>query len=311
MIEVSFIVAIYNIQDYLRQCLDSVLPQLNDSFELILVDDGSTDESSRICDEYALKKKNIVVVHKQNGGLSDARNVGIKTAKGKYIAFIDGDDFVSKGTLTKLLDSTKINSNVIIYPFNLVKHDSKTFSGAIPQSEQSIAKYMLTELSGKELWPAWKIIVKRDFIMNNNLSFPEKRLHEDVFWTSSLLLKTNDIKYENIVWYNYVDLRLGSITNSIKINNLISMLDNFDDILKIESSDKRIKKLVMRRVSESCFPMLKCLLRDDTNINKVADLVSSRLYCFRKSTKISHKMFCLIFRISHKLAFKLYLKKYR
>ncbi|EME8139564.1 glycosyltransferase, partial [Enterococcus faecium] len=96
MCEISIIVPIYNVEQYLRKCVDSILAQTFTDFEVILVDDGSPDNSGAICDEYAKLDSRVRVIHKENGGLSDARNAGIEIAKGKYLGFVDSDDFIDK-----------------------------------------------------------------------------------------------------------------------------------------------------------------------------------------------------------------------
>ena len=95
MAEVSIIVPVYQVEKYIRQCIDSILAQTFTDFELILVDDGSKDNSGKICDEYAEKDKRIRVIHKENDGLSGARNKGLDNASGNYFMFVDGDDYIS------------------------------------------------------------------------------------------------------------------------------------------------------------------------------------------------------------------------
>jgi len=95
----SIIVPVYNVEDYIHECVNSILAQSFDSYEILLINDGSTDKSASICDQFALSHRNVIVIHKKNGGLSDARNVGIKNAKGEYIIFIDSDDYIEKNTL--------------------------------------------------------------------------------------------------------------------------------------------------------------------------------------------------------------------
>ena len=96
MCEISIIVPVYKVEKYLKKCVDSILAQTFSDFELILVDDGSPDNSGRICDDYAKKDARVRVVHKQNGGLSSARNAGIEVAKGKYLGFVDSDDYIAE-----------------------------------------------------------------------------------------------------------------------------------------------------------------------------------------------------------------------
>lgn len=112
---ISIIVPVYNVEKYLKECIDSVISQTYKNLEIILVDDGSTDKSGEICDEYSKKDSRIKVIHKENGGLSDARNVALDIAKGEYIGFVDSDDYVEKDmfeTLYKLAEehNTEISS---------------------------------------------------------------------------------------------------------------------------------------------------------------------------------------------------------
>ena len=112
--KLSIIVPVYNVEPYLRRCIDSILAQTFTDFELILVDDGSPDNCPAICDEYAEKDPRIVVIHKENGGLSDARNAGLDIAKGEYIGFVDSDDFIHKKTYELALDLALNNDAEIV-----------------------------------------------------------------------------------------------------------------------------------------------------------------------------------------------------
>ena len=112
MILVSIIVPVYNVEKYLERCIDSLVNQTLKDIEIILVDDGSTDDSGNICDKYAKKDKRIKVIHKENGGLSDARNIGLSIANGRYLQFVDSDDFIHK-QMIEILYNTIINNNEV------------------------------------------------------------------------------------------------------------------------------------------------------------------------------------------------------
>ena len=117
MAKVSVIVPVYNVEKYLKQCLDSIVDQTLEDLEIVLVDDGSVDSSGTICDEYAKKDARIKVIHKKNGGLSDARNVAIDIAKGEYITFVDSDDYVTDDyveSLYKLLVENNAQMSIIL-----------------------------------------------------------------------------------------------------------------------------------------------------------------------------------------------------
>lgn len=107
MDKISVIVPVYNVEDYLEECINSILGQTYKNLEIILVDDGSTDNSSKICDIYEKKDKRIKVIHKENGGLSSARNEGLKYRTGEYISFVDSDDFIDKTMYEKLYSAIK------------------------------------------------------------------------------------------------------------------------------------------------------------------------------------------------------------
>ena len=105
--KISVLIPVYNTEKYLRECVDSTISQTYSQLEIILVDDGSADNSGKICDEYAQNDKRVKVIHKPNGGLSSARNVGIDKATGEYIAFVDSDDYLKKDYVEKLLETIK------------------------------------------------------------------------------------------------------------------------------------------------------------------------------------------------------------
>ena len=107
--KISIIIPVYNVENYLRQCIESILEQEYEEKEIILVDDGSTDNSGSICDEYADKYENVLVIHKENGGLSDARNVGLAKAAGEYVLFVDSDDFVEENSLSPIVEIVNAN----------------------------------------------------------------------------------------------------------------------------------------------------------------------------------------------------------
>lgn len=111
---VSVIVPVYNVEKYLERCINSIIQQSYNNLEIILIDDGSTDASGKICDEYKEKDDRIIVIHKENGGLSDARNAGIKIFTGEYVTFIDSDDYVSKNMVSNMLDILEKSSCRIV-----------------------------------------------------------------------------------------------------------------------------------------------------------------------------------------------------
>ena len=121
---ISVIVPVYNVEEYLTQCIESIINQTYTNLEIILVDDGSTDQSGKICDEYAIKDDRIQVIHKENRGVGSARNVGLDTSKGEYVSFVDSDDYVDKNYI-KILLKQMLEHNVQVSICNLAITDKK------------------------------------------------------------------------------------------------------------------------------------------------------------------------------------------
>lgn len=181
---ISVIIPVYNIEKYLHRCVDSVIYQTYSNLEIILVDDGSTDTSSRICDEYKNLDERIVVIHKENGGLSDARNVGFDISKGNCILFLDGDDWMVDSALEKMY-FTMINEKANIVVSNYYySYEIKDIIAFVEKEDKSFNRSKAIEmlLINKEIKNfAWGKLYQRDII--DEILFPKGKLFEDVYWT--------------------------------------------------------------------------------------------------------------------------------
>lgn len=234
MIEFSFIVPIFNVENFIEQCLDSLVKQkTNDfGFEIILVNDGTTDDSIKKCAKYIQKYKNMILVNQSNSGLGEARNTGIRRASGKYIICIDSDDYLDDDSyLIKLHNKLKeLEIDVLCTNFKI-----KNFlTGEIIRNKNSklnVFKCSTKRLISKDLIniSAWTKVVRKDFIINNNIFF-NKGLSEDIDWTYRLLLLSNKIVCLNIDAYVYVKGRSGSITQSS--NNLKNFYELRKEIIE-------------------------------------------------------------------------------
>ena len=211
---VSIIIPIYKVEKYLSNCVESVLNQTYENLEIILVDDGSPDNCPEICEQYARKDSRVRVIHKKNGGLSDARNCGIKAANGKYITCIDSDDYVSKDFieyLYRLLIDT--NADISICNFiktkelteNRIFTNDKTFQMS---SDQAIQEMLYANLFSTSAWgKLYKIELFQD------IAYPIGKYSEDMYTTYKLIIKANKVVYGNRVCYYYLH-RPGSILTS-------------------------------------------------------------------------------------------------
>ena len=149
MVKVSVIVPIYNVEEYINKCIDSILNQTFREFELILVDDGSTDNSGNICDTYKSIDNRVRVIHKDNGGLSDARNFGIEAATGEFLYFIDGDDFIHEDTLESMYNSImKTNSDISVC--NMIRYygeeDTEKFYNPVEKIDRAAQRTILCSI---------------------------------------------------------------------------------------------------------------------------------------------------------------------
>ena len=185
---ISIIVPVYNVERYLAACIDSVLRQTYKNFELILVDDGSTDHSGEICDRLAKTDSRMRVFHKKNGGLSDARNFGMKYAQGDYITFIDSDDAVSPRFIEiLLLESLKNSADIVQCQFALREELLETGSGksAVYRGADGFRQFLMI---GEVYVSSWCKLYRRELF--DDISFPYGRINEDVCTTYKLLYRS-------------------------------------------------------------------------------------------------------------------------
>ncbi|QUH25041.1 glycosyltransferase [Serpentinicella alkaliphila] len=213
---ISIVVPIYKVQDLLDRCVISLINQTNRDIEIILVDDGSPDDCPKMCDSYAKQDSRIRVIHKENGGLSDARNEGIKASEGQYILFVDSDDYIDLDTCEKLInlinekqyDIITFGAKKIVDTDVDLMSPSKNFF----DKEYQGLEYFKLELKNKNMKMAvWLNLYKKDFLIDNSLFFEEGLLHEDEQWTPRVFLKAKSVRVINEFFYNYV-IRNESIT---------------------------------------------------------------------------------------------------
>lgn len=218
MVEISIIVPVYEVEEYLNRCVESILEQSYKDFELILVDDGSTDKSPMICDNWAKKDNRVIVIHKENGGASSSRNCGLKIAKGKWITFIDSDDWINRDMLCIL------HRYAVQYDIPMVIGGIKICKEYTKQCIYSFDNIDIKVLSRKDLLnrffringesdthSVWGMIVKRELL--DGYHFIEGRMNEDVETCYYLSRKCDSALYVNVPLYNYFKNNKG-VTNS-------------------------------------------------------------------------------------------------
>lgn len=233
MSQLSFIIPIYNVEKYLPQCVDSILSQTYTDFEVILVDDGSPDNSGELCDEYALKDKRVRVIHKPNGGLSDARNAGLDVAQGDYVIFVDSDDFwVNQDSLQKLMGVVSHNPDCDFISFNCCYYyeDTNQYKKWSPFDEslshpidKNTAMHSLVA-SGTMPMSACLKVISRKSLSDMHLQFEKGLLSEDIPWFIDLLEGCGKCMFVNQYIYAYRQNRAGSITHTAGERSVNSLL---------------------------------------------------------------------------------------
>ncbi|MDP1443100.1 glycosyltransferase family 2 protein [Priestia megaterium] len=215
---VSVIIPIYNVEKYIKHCLQSVVTSMKDlsNIQIILVNDGSKDQSGEIAKEFAKEYSNFCYVTKENGGLSDARNYGLKYVKYNYIAFIDSDDFIAEDYFSEVLNALQTSPDMIVFDWmDVIENESKSIVKGIdfPNSLWTVQP------------SAWNKIYKAAFF--DDVKFPKGKIYEDVGTIYKLLYKVKDFIYINKPLYMYRKNREGSILTTIspKINDIYEVLD--------------------------------------------------------------------------------------
>ncbi|MFR5737749.1 MAG: glycosyltransferase family 2 protein [Coprococcus sp.] len=235
---ISVIVPIYNVEKYIRKCVDSIINQTYKNLEIILVDDGSPDGCGKICDEYERIDSRIVVIHKKNGGLSDARNAGLEVMHGKYVAFVDSDDWIESEMYQRLYENMMTFhadmsfggvTDDIIDEKGIEKSVKISNYGNTPFAENKIAA-MKRYFHGS--WAAWDKLYRASLF--DDVKFPVGEINEDEAIVIELLEQCDRVCYTNEVFYHYIKREnSGSITMSDFSKKKLAWQDHCANNLKI------------------------------------------------------------------------------
>ncbi len=231
--KLSIIVPVYNTGKYLRKCIDSILAQTLTDFELILVNDGSTDDSPSICDEYAKKDPRIKVIHKENGGQADARNVGLDIAKGEYIGFVDSDDYIEPNMYEDLYTSAidnhaEITVSKIYFGEKKEFNEKKTPAIHIADSRSLLRNY--SEYKYKLNYSVCNKIYLRSIF--DNIRFPTKKLYEDAYIQLDIVQQSKQIVFIDHDYYHYISRSESTVTSKYTLKKACFVLDYKNNHLK-------------------------------------------------------------------------------
>lgn len=293
----SIVIPVYNVEKYLEDCYLSTKNQSFNDYEIIFIDDGSTDSSGELCDDICKKDKNAATIHKTNGGLSDARNVGIASAKGKYIILLDSDDMLNSRSLENLYELIVSNNNPDVVVNRIKFFSDDNISGEECKyrfskifEEISIAESFQRIIKQDDYVPgAWTLVTKRSHIINNELFFEKGLLHEDEQWTPRAMLKASSLAFNNNCFYLYRQGRTGSITQVKNIKRETDKLWTVESLYKeSQTNDYALDSSIalLERASDLYWGVLvrsNQYAQNLTEYNKLIDELSSRQYIFKLS----------------------------
>ena len=253
---ISVIIPVYKVEQYLNECIQSVFRQTFTNLEIILVDDGSPDKCPVMCDDYAINDTRVIVIHKKNGGLSDARNTGLKAATGDYVIFIDSDDYwLEVDFIQELVNGIRKAPDTDILLFGRVDYyesGQKFIQGKVVdinmvnnQSKNDVFSYLVSN----QLYDmsAWTKLIRREFLISNDIFFEQGLLGEDMDWSLALWLKLEKIRAVNNHGYVYRH-RTGSISSSYNYKNMSDfayILKKWQKIAQVEMKDRMLSRLFL------------------------------------------------------------------
>jgi len=303
----SIIIPIYNVEKYLDKCLNSVLNQEYDNFEVIMVNDGTKDNSEKIMQKYSKKDKRFKSYNKENGGLSSARNYGLNYTTGDYLIFLDSDDYIEKDYLYKVNEVLSNNKDIDLLRIKCKKVDE---DGNLISLEEGLNKSGLINI--QDLFPitpfetAWSYIYKTSFWKENNFKYMEGKIHEDFGLTPEILMKAKKIYYLDYYGYNYVQ-RIGSIMsikdNSKVLKRLFDILEQYDRLININYNNENEK--VFKSFITNYVIIKARELNGKVFKTYVKELKKRKVTKYLLCDTIPRKIKIVILKISFKLYFKI------
>ena len=300
----SIIIPAYNVAEYLEKCIESIEQQSIKDYEIILVDDGSTDGTEGLCDIFGGKYENIMVIHQKNTGLSEARNTGIKQASGMYCMFVDADDFIYRECLKNIKQFILKRD----YPQLIVlkRLEYQTESDELRECMYVYDEEKLNALNRakqyRELWllpecilGAWLFLPQTQYLKENDVYFYRGLLHEDEEWVPRIFLNAKTVNFLNAPVYCGRINREGGITSTPNIQCLFDRLKIIELRQKEFSSEKytdEVRKTVWQRTRMICFGILPDMqiYKNESAYNELLEKMSCMYLMLKDSEKISHKV---------------------
>ncbi len=281
---VSIVIPVYKVEKVLGRCMQSVFEQSYKNLQIILVDDGSPDNCPKICDEYAEKDSRIEVIHKENGGLSSARNEGMKICKGEYIVFLDSDDYLSKTAIEKMLNlCLKNDCEISILKTQFISFD---FNEEVADEEEVVQIFDSEKAIEHSLYQilysctAWNKMYRKDIL--DGIWFPLRKISEDLAVSHLMMDKAKKIAYSNIIGYYY-----RQNPSSIMHNFNIGRMDALSFAVDIEEYCKENYPKIVNASKVRIFNVAVHMLLDLPDTGEIRDLCLNKIWKELKKTRWS------------------------
>jgi len=278
----SIIVPVYNVEDYIEECLNSIVSQLNSKVELIIVNDGTEDRSIELISHF-IKSPYIQLIEQSNSGLAAARNAGFKMATGNYIYFVDSDDYICEGAISKLLNLLyETKSELILTDFLMLDENSNSMFSVFNEFEVEQPIDFLNKVKSP-LSHVWKYVVNRGFLMRHNISFRHGALCEDLEWLTKIYLNKPSVSLTGFNLYVYRKNRIGSIMMTVsekRLKDVFMAIKEIDKYISLNQKrdvqlEKSIKKVLFKEFLYSL--SFVCYLTSDEQKR-----IKNNIYVFQK-----------------------------
>ncbi len=279
--KISIIMPVYNVEEFLSKAIESVLNQTFKDIELFVIDDGSKDNSGKICDEYAKKDKRVTAIHKENGGAPTARNAALKKAKGEYLYFIDSDDWIEKDYLEKMYELAKNNNADLVVTGFLMEYyqNGKTITystsceDAIYTNKNDFRKNAYKYFNNSFLSLPWNKLFKREIVVKNNIIFPDTKW-DDHHFNMFFLMDIGKVVVSSMAKYHWYRSRKGAETmiNYSDPNMFEKRIEHYEHVLKLYKHWNMLDDEKSRDAIDSYFigRVFQCIqeLADNKNLTK-------------------------------------------
>lgn len=302
--KISIIVPVYNVENYLKRCIDSILNQTIKNTEIILINDGSQDRSGDICDEYKKKDNRVIVIHKENGGLSSARNAGLEIATGELVGFIDSDDWIEPDYYETLYNGIiKYNADISVMHFKIVTNYEKIqFATKVKEQwvgfhrHQAMESFFTDNFIGNS---AWNKLYRSNLF--KDIKYPEGMLMEDKATTYKLINKSNLVVVNSSRKYHYY-LRNDSIMQSnFNRKKFDSLKIHMDQIEFVDRNYPEFYELIRARYAYEAFRLLLMMIRSNysekRDFERCLKIIKDNVKYVLKEKRmgIHHKVYILLF----------------